>query len=1023
MAFSKAFAHNTLRSDKIPGTNHFVQDLNVWLRQVDAATHMFAWEPLAKFAIAPLIIDSVVWADILPQLPVQDPTWDHVVAALRALRGIPAGGLEYLRQLDAARQAPDESVQAFAARFGRLCMLAEQQPNQRRLQFKAALRPEIFAGLLSQAPAEFAGVRDAATVVEANLALVAAASGPPVAAAAVAEPDGSEGAFEAASFRPAPRRGTFARRGDRRGHGNGAGWQDSRPPPATPCPNCGGMGHWRTACPSPPGSARRGSRPAKSLVPLKGLQAASWSPPGTSSEPCDEWSCNPHMSVSAVASAGTVRTPSGFRVKVQLGRRSPRSVEALADSGADLSMIDERLLRQCGSHRIFQDPTVPAVRSLAGQLNVRGVAYVGLSVAGRAFKSVRLVVVRGLPDTHQCILGLDLLSSWGVRLECSTRIFSFDPVEPAVAAAARPVPPETARSTPRAGTGAFDALSPEKQELIRSIDFGARARQHEQEYLNTCAEFVSVFANDPDAHNLANEAYTGSCSFTIRDPTPWPARHFSTPFAYTSFIEEEVRNWLAWGVISTTVSDYNSPIFAVTRPGSDKLRLVVDFTQLNSRIMLDTYRPPTFHSLAAGLGGDDTFSTLDLQHAFLQLPLAEEVRQFTAFTWKGQQYQFNRVPFGLACAPLFLQRVVDKFTARLPAVKVYADDTLVHSGQDMHLTALRAYLEVLQRLNLAVKPSKCRMGHDKVLWLGRAISAGKVELAPADVEAVQAWPRPADRKQLLAFLGKLMWTQEFVPGIHQLIQPLRLLAKAKAWFWERDQERAFKEAKAALTLAIPLHAPNFNKPFVVEVDASRSGFGAFLLQGDRVVRVARKATTAGEAGLQATSLELAALVWAVDTFSHYLLGRHFQVITDHRSLQWLKSIRTPFARLALWRNALDQFDFEVKYRPGHLHGAADAMSRSQLLVAAVTTTAQKLTESDVMPSMAELVEAQRADPELARVRAKLEEGDENTARTHITDVDGALCTLVFRYNYPHLRYLVPALLQPRYVLLCREIYP
>ena len=131
--FAKAFAANTLRADKLPDSGLYAQDLNVWLAQVDAATTMYQWDAAAKFSIAPLIIDSVVWADLVPLLPAANPTWEHVVQGLRILRGTPVGGVAYLHQLDPARQQPDESVQFFAPRFSRLCMLAQQDLDERRL--------------------------------------------------------------------------------------------------------------------------------------------------------------------------------------------------------------------------------------------------------------------------------------------------------------------------------------------------------------------------------------------------------------------------------------------------------------------------------------------------------------------------------------------------------------------------------------------------------------------------------------------------------------------------------------------------------------------------------------------------------------------------------------------------------------------------------------------------------------------------------------------------------------------------
>jgi len=77
-----------------------------------------------------------------------------------------------------------------------------------------------------------------------------------------------------------------------------------------------------------------------------------------------------------------------------------------------------------------------------------------------------------------------------------------------------------------------------------------------------------------------------------------------------------------------------------------------------------------------------------------------------------------------------------------------------------------------------------------------------------------------------------------------------------------EQRHAVKAAKEALKKAMTLALPDPNQPFTLEVDASRTGFGAVLMQGDRPIHFASKQLSPTEAGLQVTLLELAATVWA-----------------------------------------------------------------------------------------------------------------------------------------------------------------
>ena len=193
------------------------------------------------------------------------------------------------------------------------------------------------------------------------------------------------------------------------------------------------------------------------------------------------------------------------------------------------------------------------------------------------------------------------------------------------------------------------------------------------------------------------------------------------------------------------ISDYSSPIFPVPKPHTDpvQLRAVVDLSELNWRVILDSYQPPSMQQLLEQLHGSTCFSTMDLQHAFLQLALHEQCRPYTAFQWKGKQYCFARVPFGLSSAPLYLQRVLDDATRHLDCTKVYADDSLVHAnGEEASIQALKQLFSVFRSLQLKLKPSKCRLGFSKLVWLGRKISAKGIELCDEDLEAIAAWPTP-----------------------------------------------------------------------------------------------------------------------------------------------------------------------------------------------------------------------------------------------------------------------------------------
>ena len=101
--------------------------------------------------------------------------------------------------------------------------------------------------------------------------------------------------------------------------------------------------------------------------------------------------------------------------------------------------------------------------------------------------------------------------------------------------------------------------------------------------------------------------------------------------------------------------------------------------------------------------------------------------------------------------------------------------------------------------------------------------------------------------------------------------------------------------------------------FVLQTDASAVGVSAVLEQGGHVIGYASRALNKAEQQYSVIQKECLAIVFAMKQFRHYLLGRSFELLTDHAQLQWLSSQKMEglFCRCAL---AMQEFDFVIKYR-------------------------------------------------------------------------------------------------------------
>ena len=194
------------------------------------------------------------------------------------------------------------------------------------------------------------------------------------------------------------------------------------------------------------------------------------------------------------------------------------------------------------------------------------------------------------------------------------------------------------------------------------------------------------------------------------------------------------------------------------------------------------------------------------------------------------------------------------------------------------------------------------------------------------VESIVNWPQPTSQKQLKQFLGLANYYRRYIQNFANIAEPLNsLLAKDIVFSWNEHTGKAFRELKEKLESNPVLINPDCTRKFVLCTDASGTRLGTVLEQDGHVVAYySRVLRTAGK-HYSTVELECLAIVDSVKRFRHYLLGRQFEILTDHRPLEWLaKSV----GRLYSWAVILQVSDFVIRYRQGVDNDNADALSRS-----------------------------------------------------------------------------------------------
>ena len=123
------------------------------------------------------------------------------------------------------------------------------------------------------------------------------------------------------------------------------------------------------------------------------------------------------------------------------------------------------------------------------------------------------------------------------------------------------------------------------------------------------------------------------------------------------------------------------------------------------------------------------------------------------------------------------------------------------------------------------------------------------------------------------------------------------------------------------------------KPFEGFYDSSHLGLGCVLMQEKKVVAYASKQLKVHESNYPTHDLELAAIVFALKIWRHYLYGAQFRVFSDHKSLKYLFDQKELNMRQRRWMEFLKDYDFELLYHSEKANVVANALSKKTVHIA------------------------------------------------------------------------------------------
>ncbi|KAI3813749.1 hypothetical protein L1987_18481 [Smallanthus sonchifolius] len=386
------------------------------------------------------------------------------------------------------------------------------------------------------------------------------------------------------------------------------------------------------------------------------------------------------------------------------------------------------------------------------------------------------------------------------------------------------------------------------------------------------------------------------------------------------------------GFIRPSISPWGAPVLFVKKK-DDSMRMCIDYRELNKRTVKNKYPLPKIDDLFNQLQGASWFSKIDLRSGYHQLKVREEDVPKTAFHTRYGHYEFLVMSFGLTNAPAAFMDLMNRVCRPMfdQSVIVFIDDILVYpKSEGDHHCHLIEVLEVLKQEKLYAKFSKCAFWLREVQFLGHVINPNGIMVDPAKIETVKEWNVPKTPTEILSFLGLAGYYRRFIQDFSIIALPLtKLTRKEVKYEWGQTQNNAFEELKARLTLAPVLTLPEGNEDLVVYSDASGQGLGCVLTQRGKVIAYASRQLKIHEGNYPTHDLELAAVVFALKIWRHYLYGVKCTIYSDHKSLKYFFEQKELNMRQRRWLDLLKDYDCEILYHPGKANVVADALSRKE----------------------------------------------------------------------------------------------
>jgi hypothetical protein len=371
--------------------------------------------------------------------------------------------------------------------------------------------------------------------------------------------------------------------------------------------------------------------------------------------------------------------------------------------------------------------------------------------------------------------------------------------------------------------------------------------------------------------------------------------------------------------------------------------MVVDYMKVNDITEKDHYTMANAETELNKLKGKKVFTKFDIRAGYNNI-LIEEGDQFkAAFKTQVGTYIPQVMPFGLCNAPPLFQRATNQ---DFRAIKQNYPNKFTHFMDDMcvgtgdspeelakHRQIVHKLLELFKQHSYFLKLSKCVFEAREIEFLGFKIGYGVARIDQSKMDGLREWPRTLSTvKEVRQVLDVLGYQRPFIKDFAALTRPLTALTKKNASFiWTRECRNTLDTLITHVTNDPKLVAPDLEKQYEMETDASNFALGAILFQKDeqgkrQAVGFASCTLTATERNYDIWDKEFMRLIFGLNKWRHYLMCTKEPVLAyvDHANLAYYCHPQKINQRVARYIGMLADYNVKIIHKLG-VNNSADAL--------------------------------------------------------------------------------------------------